>query len=130
MRRFPLALALLAGLATAATAQGTDQRRPVQDVLVAEVNGDLPGFLDRIRRIEGVNQRLGLGARLRVFQATFAGKQTGEVYVYWELPSFVAFADAETKLHEDREYRAILAEMAAAGQRFTSELLTIEITRR
>ena len=127
MKKLGVILTLAVAAATTATAQ-TDQRRPVRDVIVAEVNGDLAGFLDRMKRIDGVNKRLGLGAELRVFQATFAGKQAGEVYVYWELPSFVGFAEAETKLHADPEFRAILAEMAKAGQRFTSELLAIEIT--
>jgi hypothetical protein len=131
MTRWAVVLvALMAGVPAVAAGQGTDQRRPIRDVLVADVNGDLAGFLDRIKRIEGVNRRLGLGAELRVFQATFAGRQTGEVYVYWELPSFHRFAEAETRLHDDPEYRAILAEMVAAGQRFTSELLTVEITPR
>jgi hypothetical protein len=129
MRRSTLALAgLLVGFPAAAAAQHTDQHRPVRDVLIAETNGDLPRFLEFMRRIEAVNRRLQLGAKLRVFRATFAGTQTGDVYVYWELPSFVRFAEAETKLHEDEEYRRILAEMDAAGQGFTSELLTIEIT--
>lgn len=129
MSRLGLMVALMVAAATAAEGQ-TDQRRPVRDVIVADVNGDLEGFLDRMKRIDGVNKRLGLGAELRVFQATFAGKQAGEIYVYWELPSFVGFAEAETKLHADPEFRAILAEMAKAGQRFTSELLAIEITPR
>ena len=125
-----LLVAAVTALPATTLAQGTNQRRPVRDVLIADVNNDLTGFLDRIKRIEGVNQRLGLGAKLRVFQATFAGAQTGEVYLYWELPSFVAFAEAETKLHDDAEYRAILAEMAKAGQSFRSEMLTIEVTKR
>ncbi len=40
-----------------------------------------------------------------------------------------AFAEAETKLHDDPEFLAILAEMDAAGQSFKSELLSIEITK-
>ena len=115
-------------LATA-TVQATDQRRPVMDVLIADVNGDLEGFLDRMKRIEGVAERLGLDAKLRVFRATFAGKQSGEVYLYWELPTFVAFAEAETALHDDPEFLAILEEMGEAGQDFKSELLTIEVTK-
>ena len=31
----------------------------------------------------------------------------GEIVVYWELPSFVAFAEAETALHEDAEFLAM-----------------------
>lgn len=123
--------AIMLAVSAAAVAEAqADQRRPVRDVVVAEVNGDLAGFLDRMKRIDGVNRRLALGAELRVFQATFAGRQTGEIYVYWELPSFMSFAEAETKLHADPEYRAILAELEKAGQRFTSELLTVEITKR
>jgi len=117
-------------LSAAARAQSSDQHRPVRDVLIAETNGDLTKFLGFMKRIEGVNQRLSLGAELRVFRATFAGAQSGEVYVYWELPNFIRFAEVETKLHDDPEYRKILAEMAAAGQGFKSELLTIEVTLR
>jgi hypothetical protein len=119
--------ALVAGPVTV-VAQSSNQHRPVRDVLIAETNGDLPKFLGFMKRIEGVNQRLKLGAELRVFRATFAGAQSGEVYVYWELPSFIRFAEVETQLHDDAEYRKILAEMDAAGQGFKSELLTIEVT--
>ncbi len=46
-----------------------------------------------------------------------------------EPPPFIAFAEVETKLHNDSEFLAILAEMDAAGQGFESELLSIEITK-
>lgn len=100
------------------------------DVIVADVNGDLDGFLDRMKRLEGVAERLDLPAELRVFRGTFAAEHNGEVVVYWELPSFIAFAEAETALHEDAEFLAILGELDEAGQGFTSELLSIEITKK
>lgn len=129
MGRSTLALlSALLSIPAVAAAQSSSQHRPVRDVLIAETRGDLPRFLAFMKRIEGVNKRLDLGAELRVFRATFAGTQTGEVYVYWELPSFVRFAEVETRLHDDPEYRKILAEMDAAGQGFKSELLTIEVT--
>ena len=109
--------------------QATDQNRPVLDVIVADVNGDLEGFLDRMKRIHDVAKRLDLPATLRVFQGTFAAEKNGEIHLYWELPSFIAFAEAETALHNDEEFLAILDEMGAAGQSFKSELLTIEITK-
>ena len=129
MYRTSLALmaALLVPLSVTA-AQNTGQHRPVRDVLIAETNGDVPRFLEFMKRIEGVNQRLALGATLRVFRATFAGAQTGEVYVYWELPTFTRFAEVETRLHDDPEYRRILADLDQAGMGFRSELLTLEIT--
>ena len=113
-----------------APSQATDQNRPVLDVIVADVNGDLEGFLDRMKRIRGVAKRLDLPATLRVFQGTFAAEKNGEIHLYWELPSFIAFAEAETALHNDEEFLAILAEMDAAGQSFKSELLSIEITKK
>jgi hypothetical protein len=108
----------------------TDQDRPVLDVIVVEVNGDLDGFLERMQRIQAVAKRLKLAANLRVFQSTFAADKTGEVHLYWELPSFLAFAAAETALHNDSEFLAILEEMDEAGQSFSSELLSIEITKQ
>lgn len=129
MRRMVFALVTALIVGAPLTSSATDQNRPVLDVVVAYVNGDLEGFLDRMNRIKGVAERLGLPARLRVFQGTFAAEKNGEIHLYWELPSFIAFAEAETALHNDAEFLAILAEMDAAGQGFSSELLTIEITK-
>lgn len=129
MKRFLMFVVVMAAFLMPSIAGATDQNRPVRDVVVADVNGDLDGFLERMKRLEGIVERLKLPAKLRVFQATFAGTQNGEVYVYWELPSFIAFAEAETALHSDAEFLSLLGEMDAAGQSFTSELLTIEITR-
>lgn len=107
----------------------TDQDRPVLDVIIVDVNGDLAGFLDRMQRIQEVARRLDLPARLRVFQATFAAEKNGEIHLYWELPSLIAFAEAETALHKDEEFLRILEEMGNAGQSFKSELLSIEVTK-
>ena len=112
-----------------APSPATDQNRPVLDVIIVDVNGDVDGFLDRMKRIQGVAERLDLPATLRVFQGTFAAEKNGEIHLYWELPSFIAFAEAETAMHNDEEFLAILGEMDAAGQSFKSELLTIEITK-
>ncbi len=120
---------VLLALCLPAPSQATDQNRPVLDVIIVNVNGDVDGFLDRMKRIQGVAKRLDLPATLRVFQGTFAAEKNGEIHLYWELPSFIAFAEAETALHNDEEFLAILGEMGAAGQSFKSELLTIEITR-
>lgn len=129
MRRLILAIVAALGICVPLTSSATDQNRPVLDVIVVDVNGDLEGFLDRMNRIKGVAERLGLPARLRVFQSTFAAEKSGEIHLFWELPSFIAFAEAETALHNDAEFLAILAEMDAAGQGFKSELLSIEITK-
>ena len=129
MRRLILAMVAALGICVPLTSSATDQNRPVLDVIVVDVNGDLEGFLDRMNRIKGVAERLGLPARLRVFQSTFADEKSGEIHLFWELPSFIAFAEAETALHNDAEFLAILAEMDAAGQGFKSELLSIEITK-
>ncbi|WP_262694184.1 hypothetical protein [Kordiimonas aquimaris] len=109
--------------------QATDQNRPVRDVIIVDVNDDLDGFLDRMKRVKGVADRLQLPVTMRVFMGTFAATHNGDIFLYWELPSFIEFAEAETALHQDAEFLSILAEMDAAGQSFTSEFLTIEITK-
>ena len=111
------------------SAFATDQDRPVLDVVIVDVNGDLDDFLDLMKQVHAVAERLELPATSRVFQGTFAAEKNGEIHLYWELPSFIAFAEAETRLHYDPEFLAILAEMDAAGQSFKSELLSIEITK-
>ena len=111
------------------SAHATDQTRPVRDVIIVDVNGDLDGFLDRMKRVKGVAERLELPVTMRVFMGTFAGPQNGDIFLYWELPSFIAFAEAETAIHQDAEFLEILAELDAAGQSFKSEFLTIEITK-
>ncbi len=113
-----------------APSQATDQDRPVLDVIIVDVNGDVEGFLERMKRLQGVATRLNLPATLSIFQGKFAAEKNGEIHLYWELPSFIAFAEAETALHNDEEFLAILEEMDAAGQNFKSELLTIEITKK
>ena len=129
MRRILITFIFISALAAPSLSSATDQNRPVLDVLIADVNGDLDGFLVLMKRIEGVAKRLGLPAKLRVFQATFAGDQNGEIHIYWELPSFIAFAEAETKLHSDAEFLEIVSKMDTAGQSYRSELLSIEITQ-
>ena len=130
MRVLVLVAAALLVWSVPSSVQATDQNRPVLDVIVVDANGDLDGFLDRMQRLQKVAERLELAATLRVFRNTFAADKSGEVRLYWELPSFIAFAEAETKLHADAEFLAILHELDSAGQRFESELLSIEITRR
>jgi hypothetical protein len=130
MKIMLLAATALLCLCQPTTAQATDQNRPVLDVIIVDVNGDLDGFLDRMQRIQNIAKRLELPATLRVFQGTFAAEKNGEIHLYWELPSFIAFANAETALHNDEEFLAILEEMDAAGQSFKSELLSIEITKQ
>jgi len=129
MKKLVSASVFLLVCAFSMNASATDQNRPVLDVIIVDVNGDLDGFLDRMKRIQGVADRLKLPATLRVFQNTFAADKNGEIHLYWELPSFIAFAEAETALHNDDEFLAVLNEMGEAGQSFKSELLSIEITK-
>jgi hypothetical protein len=70
-----------------------------------------------MKRIQGIAKRPKLPAKLRVFQGTFAAEKNCEIHLYWELPSFIEFAEAEIALHNDAEFLAILDEMSEAEQR-------------
>ena len=53
MKKLFYSAAVALTLAAALTVQAIDQSRPVMDVLIADTNGDLDGFLDRMKRLEG-----------------------------------------------------------------------------
>ena len=59
MKKLIFALTAALILAIPFPSLATDQDRPVLDVVIADVNGDLEGFLDRMNRIKGVAERLG-----------------------------------------------------------------------
>ena len=59
------------------SAFATDQDRSVLDVIIVDVNGDLAGFLDLMKRLQAVAERRELPAKLRVFQGTFAAEKNG-----------------------------------------------------
>lgn len=73
---------------------------------------DVAGYLQWLEKGKEVMKNLGLTATVRVWCATFAGANAGNIIVAIEFPDMNAFAEAETKTRADKNYLAWLQEMA------------------
>jgi len=97
-----LSLALLLGL-SAGTGRAADQ--VVLRVVVVETD-NVSGYVKEIEKGKALLKRLESPAILRVWQARFAGRDTGSVVASAEWPSMAAFAKDEAKTSADAEYQA------------------------
>ena len=64
--------------------------------------------LERIEALKKVQKRLGTSSNMRVWQATLAGSNTGNVAVGIMHPSLAAYAENTSKLNGDAEGQKIL----------------------
>lgn len=128
MRKFHWLGTIAAVVLLACSPQVVAQEGPaVLQAIQFPTNGDLPGLLDRMARANVIAERLGIG-QVRVFQATFAGPNTGSVYMLYLSDNMVSFAEADAAFNADPEGQALIQELDAAGQAPISSSLSIEIT--
>jgi hypothetical protein len=80
----------------------------LQGVLVRVNPGQLDTYVKRIRSLQGVLERVGASATIRVWQATLAGQNTGTVAVGLVHPSLAAYAENSGKLQDDAEGQKLL----------------------
>ena len=96
-------LAICLGLSTAAFAQ----KGTVLRVVIVKTD-NVQAYLDQLDKGTEVMKKLGVERQIHVWQATFAGPETGTVVAAIEYPSMSAYsADAE-KLMASKEYLAWL----------------------
>ncbi len=93
-----------------------------------DVNGNLPGFLDQVKKIRSLNEKLGNKGEMRVFQATLAGDQTGSVYVMVSYPDIVTLAQAGQRLTSSSEFQEIIAANMGLGIVPLSNSVSVDIT--
>lgn len=76
---------------------------------VVTVKTDDPAaYAQEIEKGRQIMKSLGVQAQTRVWQARFAGPETGAVVVSIEYPSMAAFADAVAKTNASSEYKTWL----------------------
>jgi TRAP-type C4-dicarboxylate transport system substrate-binding protein len=94
-------LVLLLGMSSAAFAQKTTVVR------VVVVKTDNPAaYAQAIEAGKEIMKKAGVSANVRVYQAGYAGPETGAVIAAIEYSSITALAEAETKLRADKDYIA------------------------
>lgn len=77
-------------------------------ILVVEVQ-DPASYIKEVKRGKPILRRLGIEGEIRVWQATYAGRETGTVIVTFEFADQASFARSEAAFenaHGDREYDA------------------------
>ena len=121
-----LAIALLFGMAT--PPESFAQAPTVINVLAIDVNGDLDGFLDMMKKIRKITERLGSKGTARVWQATLSGDQTGTIFVAVEHPSLVSMAQDNAKLQADSKWQDIVKKFNKKGMDVLSNSVSMEIT--
>lgn len=103
-----LALALTAAAAPKLAAAAHHER--VLQVITVEVK---PGKLDRyrqeVKKLAGVLARVGSSGKLRMWEATAAGADTGSILVGIEYPNSAAWAADSAKAQGDAEWQKLLA---------------------
>lgn len=83
---------------------------PVVQVFTVEVSpGKLEKYRQEIKKLTGVLARLESSANLRMYQATAAGSDTGEVLVGIEYPNAAVWAADSAKTQRDAEWQKIVA---------------------
>jgi TRAP-type C4-dicarboxylate transport system substrate-binding protein len=94
-------LAMMLGMSTAAMAQKTTVLR------VVIVKTDNPAaYAQALEAGKEIMKKLGLSVQVHVYQASYAGPETGSVAASIEFASMQALADGEAKLRADKDYQA------------------------
>jgi len=93
-------LLVVAALSSASFAQ----KATVLRVVVVKTE-DPAAYAQEIEKGRQIMKSLGIQAVTRVWQARFAGTETGAVVVSIEYPNMAAFADAASKTNASSDYR-------------------------
>jgi hypothetical protein len=105
-----LGLALTLVDFAAARPAAAAHHEPVIQVFTVEVApGQLERYRQEIKKLTAVLARLASSGKMRMWQATAAGPDTGAVLVGIEYPNAAAWAADSTKIQGDAEWQKILA---------------------
>lgn len=105
--------ALALGIAVAPGAAKAAHHEPVIQVVTVEVMpGKLEAYRAEVKKLAGVVARIDALAKVRMWEATAAGENTGQILVGIEYPNAAAWAADSAKTQADAEWKAIVAKLA------------------
>ena len=114
MIRFVLTAALAAafGLGVLSSASWAGHHEPVIQVFTVAVKpGKLEDYQEAVEELRSVMERLGSPGVVRMWRATVAGPDSGNVIVGVEYPNQDSWAADTTKLQADEEYQDIIDDL-------------------
>ncbi len=100
-----LGMSLGIGLSLSASAQDA----ALSGVAVRVNPGKMDEYLSRVKKLQGVMDRLDVKASIEAWQVTAGGPATGTTFVALEYPSLVAYAESTTKTQGDSEFQKLIA---------------------
>lgn len=130
MRSIALGVGVMVALGLMAVSAGealADSPGVLQAVVI-NTNGKDDALLAEAKKNEKIFKRLGIQARRRYLQATLAGSQTGTMIVSIDYPSLTAFAEAQAKLAEDKEWQEYISRITGAGMTVESNSIYRDLT--
>jgi hypothetical protein len=129
MQAKPWAFVVVVSMVLMLSAAVRAEARPVLQVIGVKVAAkDMETYLDKVKKLQAVSQRLGLPGP-RVWRATLAGTDAGTVFIAMEHASLTAFADDVAKLQADFEWQKGLKDLDKSGIRtILSNSLLEEVT--
>jgi hypothetical protein len=88
---------------------GNDPGELLQTVTVKVAPGHLDEYLAKIQQLQAISERVGGGGTMRVWQATAAGPDTGNLIVGIIHENLVSYANSTTKIQADPEWQQLVA---------------------
>ncbi len=96
-------------LSSARPAVAAHHEPVIQVVTVKVAAGKLESYRQEVKKLAAVLTRLASSGKLRMWQATAGGPDTGQVLVGIEYPNAAAWAADSTKAQNDAEWQKIVA---------------------
>lgn len=106
-----LALALSLAVSAPQSAAAAHDDAVIQVIAVSVKPGKLEKYRKKVKKLVGIQERLGTTGTLRMWQATVGGPDTGTVLVAIEYPSSAAWAADSAKVQADPEWRKIISRL-------------------
>lgn len=92
-------------------------------VVVVKVNpGKLDAYLAEVKKLRGIQDRLGVKGGIRAWHAAVAGTNTGNVFVVLDHASLADYAEATATVQADAEYASTLAGLDSMRTLLSSSL--------
>lgn len=101
----------------------------IMQIQVIDPKGNPGLYLSLVKKTIARQHVVSPGIRTRLFQGTFAGAATGQIYLVLEYPSLAFMVEAQARLARDPEWDRLQRETGAnSGRTLISNSLFVEVT--
>jgi hypothetical protein len=125
-----MVLGLAALLHLPLTASARDAAEPaVMQMTVLDAHGKSAEYLQLVSLTIARQHQVAPGIKTRIFRGSFAGEQTGLLYIILEYPSMEFMVEAQRKLAADPEWDRLRRDVGLkTGRTLISDSLFLDVT--